>query len=162
MITTNFSLRRGRSRGEEEEAEEKKILGNPDRLHKSALFKWANIIWSAALWSIIPDSYPSREGGINHREKLFSSAPPPHTHTHLLSLYITPLIPLSPCQVCFVVFCARPVKTQNNASCCNHFKWLCAPISVIGFRSSVEWGNLRAVWVVCMCRPARGGEPRSV
>lgn len=61
--------------GPEQEEEEEELGGglvNPDRLHKSALFKWANIRWSAALWSIIPDSYPSREGGINHREKLFS------------------------------------------------------------------------------------------
>lgn len=86
MITTNFSLRRGRRREAGTEGGtggRKKILCDPDRLHKSALFKWANIIWSAALWSIIPDSYPSRERGINHQAKLFSSVHPHrHRHTH--------------------------------------------------------------------------------
>lgn len=93
----------------------KKILGDPDRLHKSALFKWANIIWSAALWSIIPDSYPSRERGINHRAKLFSSAPPPtHTHTPPFSLHHSPHPSRAvPCQVCFVVFFACPVKRRT-------------------------------------------------
>lgn len=89
--------------GREAVEKEKKILCDPDRLHKSALFKWANIIWSAALWSIIPDSYPSRERGINHRAKLFSSAP---SHPHLLSLYITPLIPLTLCHARFVLWFA--------------------------------------------------------
>lgn len=116
------------------------VLVNPDRLHKSALFKWANIRWSAALWSIIPDSYPGRERGINHREKLFSQ----HTNTRLLSTSAPPpLVPPAPRQVCFVGFfpSARPVKTQNAAFCRNHCKWLCASISVIGFRSSLEWGK---------------------
>lgn len=114
---------------------EKKILGDPDRLHKSALFKWANIIWSAALWSIIPDSYPGRERGINHGAKLFSSAPP-----RLLSLYITPLIPLTLCHATFVLWFSLLVPL-NAEQCfrCNHFKWLGASISVIGFRSSLEW-----------------------
>lgn len=118
--------------------EKKKILCDPDRLHKSALFKWANIIWSAALWSIIPDSYPSRERGINHGAKLFSSAPP--QHTHLPSLYITPLIPLALCHARFVLwFSLLVLLNAEQCFCCNHFKWLCASISVIGFRSSLEW-----------------------
>lgn len=117
----------------------KKILGDPDRLHKSALFKWANIIWSAALWSIIPDSYPSRERGINHWAKLFSSAPPRHTPP--FSLHHSPHPSHSvPCQVCFVVSFACPVKRRTMLHC-KHFKWLCTSISVIGFRSSLEWGN---------------------
>lgn len=156
MITTNFSLRRGRRREAGTEGGtggRKKILCDPDRLHKSALFKWANIIWSAALWSIIPDSYPSRERGINHQAKLFSSVhPPPQTHahtylhgtytcihTHFFSLYITPIILLSIRRASSVVpvFFACPVKCRTMLRC-NHFKWLCASISVIGFRSSLE------------------------
>ncbi len=133
MITTNFSLRRGRRRGRRR----KKILCDPDRLHKSALFKWANIIWSPALWSIIPDSYPSREGGINHGTKLFSSASPP---LNLLSLYITRLIPLALCHARFVLwFSLLVLLNAEQCFCCNHFKRLCASISVIGFRSSLEW-----------------------
>lgn len=132
MITTNFSLRRGCRRGRRRR---KKILGDPDRLHKSALFKWANIIWSAALWSIIPDSYPSRERGINHGAKLFSSAPP----HRLLSLYITPLIPLAQCHARFVLwFSLLVLLNAEQCFCCNHVKWLGASISVIGFRSSLE------------------------
>lgn len=163
MITTNFSLRRG-ARGRRRRG--KKILCDPDRLHKSALFKWANIIWSAALRSIIPDSYPSRERGINHGEKLFSSAPThsPPRHTPSISLHHTahPSDAVL-CQVCFVVFSACPVKTQNNALCRNHFKWPGASISVIGFRSSLKGGNLRdeAVWV-CECLGLLGGGGPSV
>lgn len=83
MITTNFSLWRGvQGRGVGD------VLCDPNRLHKSALFKWANIIWSAALWSIIPDSYPSQERDINHKEKTFLICHPhspaiyTHAHTH--------------------------------------------------------------------------------
>lgn len=82
FLTTEGPEEGGRHGGGDR-GEKKKILCDPDRLHKSALFKWANIIWSAALWSIIPDSYPSRERGINHQAKLFSSVHPPrHRHTH--------------------------------------------------------------------------------
>lgn len=107
MITTNFSLRRGRRREAGTEGGtggRKKILCDPDRLHKSALFKWANIIWSAALWSIIPDSYPSRERGINHQAKLFSSVHPPatdtptytaHTHAYTHTSFLSTSLPSS-------------------------------------------------------------------
>lgn len=64
-----------------------------------------------------------------------------------------------------MVFFACPVK-RRTMLCRNQFKWLCASISVIGFRSSLEWeeGNLscEAVWVcvnmfVCMFGVARVG-----
>lgn len=116
------------------------VLVNPDRLHKSALFKWANIRWSAALWSIIPDSYPGRERGINHREKTFLITHT-NTQTHSFSQHQPPH-PSCPVPSLFCGFSsACPVKTQNGAFCRNHCKWLCASISVIGFRSSLEWGK---------------------
>lgn len=82
FLTTEGPEEGGRQARRGGQGGEKKILCDPDRLHKSALFKWANIIWSAALWSIIPDSYPSRERGINHQAKLFSSVHPPPTPTY--------------------------------------------------------------------------------
>lgn len=120
FLTTEGPEEGGRHGGGDR-GEKKKILCDPDRLHKSALFKWANIIWSAALWSIIPDSYPSRERGINHQAKLFSSVHPPpatdtrthlptrhirmHTHTLLFSLHHSHHPSQhTPCQLCCAGF----------------------------------------------------------
>lgn len=94
-----------------------KILCDSDRLHKSAVFKWANIICSAALWNIISDSYPSQERGINHeKDKTFShlsvpsSLPPPpraHARTHTSPHHTAHPFDSVLCQVCFCSFSCR-------------------------------------------------------